>query len=61
MEGATKEWVVGGKIALIGLALSYLMLLRASESFAEDDCRLPSVWCLNEEEVAFYVSERQVE
>jgi len=31
MEGAAKEWGVGERVASIGLALTYLLLLRVSE------------------------------
>ena len=34
MEEAAKEWGVGGRVAWIGLALTYLLLLRASKLFA---------------------------
>ena len=60
MEEAAKEWGVGGRVAWIGLALTYLLLLRASELFVEDDGRVHAVYCLREN-VAFYAGERQVE
>ena len=59
MEEATKEWGVGARVAWIGLPLTYLLLLRASELFAEDDGRLHAVYCLRRGDVAFYVGERQ--
>lgn len=37
MERAAKEWGVGGGMVGIKLALAYLLLLRVSELFAEDD------------------------
>ena len=61
MEEAAKEWGVGGRVAWIGLALSYLLLPRVSELFAEDDGRVRTVYCLRGEDVAFYTGERQVE
>ena len=61
MEEETKEWGVGWRVAWIGLALTYLLLLRASELFAEDDGRVHALYCLRGEDVAFYVGERQVE
>jgi len=45
MEGAAKEWTVCGSVTWIGLALSYLMLLRISELFAEDDGKVHTVYC----------------
>ena len=61
MEEAAKEWGVGGRMAWIGLTLAYLLLLRASEVFAEDDGRVHAVYCLRGGDVAFYAGERQVE
>ena len=61
MKEAAKEWGVGGRVAWIGLALTYLLLLRASELFAEDDGRVHAVYCLRGGVVAFYAGERQVE
>ena len=61
MEEAAKEWGVGGRVAWIGLALAYLLLLRASELFAEDDGRVHAVYCLRGGDLAFYAGERQVE
>ena len=61
MEEAAKEWGVGGRVAWIGLALSYLLLPRVSELFAEDDGRVRTVYCLRGEDVAFYTGERKVE
>ena len=52
---------MGGIVAWIGLALTYLMLLRASEFFAEDDGSVHVVYCLGGGDVVFYPGERQVE
>lgn len=41
--------------------MSSLMLLRASELFAEDDGRVHSVHCLRGEDAAFCVGEWQVD
>ena len=46
MEEAAKEWGMGGRVVWIGLALTYLLLLRASELFAEDDGSVHAVYCL---------------
>ena len=37
MEGAAKKWGVGERVVRIGLALTYLLLQRASELFAKND------------------------
>ena len=61
MEEAAKEWGMGGRVVWIRLVLTYLLLLRASELFAEDDGRVDAVYCLRGGNVAFYAGERQVE
>ena len=61
MEEAAKEWGVGGRVAWIGLALTYVLLLRASELFVEDDGRVHAVYGLRGGDVAFYAGERQME
>ena len=61
MEREAKEWGVGGRVAWIGLALTYLILLRASGMFAEENGSVHAVYCLRVEDVAFYAGERQVE
>ena len=61
MERAAKELGVGGRVAWIGLSLTYLILLRVSELFAEDDGSMHIVYCLRGGDVAFYAGERQVE
>ena len=60
MEGAAKEWTVCGSVTWIGLALSYLMLLRISELFAEDDGKVHATYSLRGEDVSFYAGKRQV-
>ena len=42
-EGAAKEWGMGGSVACIGVALSYLVLLRASDLIADDEGRVHAV------------------
>lgn len=49
---------VGGGVTWIGLTLPYLMLLRASNLFAEDVGRVHAVYCLSGKDVAFYARER---
>ena len=43
MEGVAKGCGVGGRVEWIGLALTYLILLRASELIAEDDGNVHAV------------------
>ena len=37
IEEVAESWGAGGRIAWIGFTLTYLLLLRASELYAEDD------------------------
>ena len=60
MEEVAQSWGVGGRIAWIGLALTYLLLLRASELYAEDDGKVYAVNCLKGRDVAFFAGERQI-
>lgn len=53
MEVPVRNWGVGGKVNWIGLALTYLMLLRASGLFAEDDEKVHDIYCLIGEGAAF--------
>ena len=48
---------MGGRVVWIGLALTYLLLLRASELFAEDDGRVHVVYCLREGDCLLYTSD----
>ena len=61
MEDTAGEWGVGGRIAWIGLALTYLLLLRASELYAEDSGRVHAQYCLRRKDIAFFAGNRQVE
>ena len=61
MEGIAKEWGTGGRVVRIGLALTYLILLRASELFAEDDGSVHAVYGLRGGDLAFYAGKQQVE
>ena len=45
----------------IGLVLSYLMLLKVSELFAEGDGRAHAVYCFKGEDMKFYACELQLE
>lgn len=51
MEGLHKKWGVGGRVAKIGLVMSYRMLLRVSELLIETDGRVCGVYCLKGEDV----------
>lgn len=55
-----KDWVVSERVALIGLALPCLMLLRASVLFAENDGQVHANYRLRRD-LAFYAGERQLE
>ena len=61
MEKAAKEWGVGRRVAWIGLPLTYLLLLRASELFAEDSGSVHTVYVLIGVDMTFCEGERQVE
>ena len=45
----------------IGLALTYLLMLRASELFAEKDGKIHEVYCLCRGDVAFFEGDKQLE
>ena len=49
---------VGRGVAWIELTLSYLMLLRGSDLFAEDFGGVHAVYCMSGKDVAFYARER---
>ena len=51
---------MGGRVAWIGLTLTCLLLLTASELFAKDDGSVHAVYGLRMGVVAFYEGERQV-
>lgn len=61
METTAKEWEVGRRGAWRGLVLTYFMLERASELFAEDDGRVHALYCVRGGDVTFYAGERQKE
>lgn len=61
MEGATKKWGVGWRVAWIGLTLSFFIPLRASELFAEDDNKMCAVYCLRGEDGGFLCGRAPVE
>ena len=51
----------GGRVLWIGLALTYLLMLRASELFAERDGKIHDVYCLCRGDVAFFEGDEQLE
>ena len=62
MEVVAKDWGMDRSVAWIGQVLIYLILLKASELFAEDDDgRVHAVYCLRGGDAAFYADERLVE
>lgn len=56
----SKEWGVFGRVAGLGVALTYLVLLRASELFADDDGDVHAMYCLRGRDVAFQPGKRKV-
>ena len=54
MEESIGAWGVGGRIAWIGLALTYQLLLRTSELFADKGGKVHEVCCLRRGDVAFF-------
>ena len=54
VEESIGEWGVGGRIVWIGLALTYQLLLRASDLFAEEGGKVHEVYCLRRGDVAFF-------
>ena len=54
MEESIGAWGAGGKIVWIGLALTYQLLLRASELFAEEGGKVQQVQFLRRGDVAFF-------
>lgn len=61
MERATSEWGVRGRIAWIGLALTFFIPLKASELFVEDISKMFVLYCLREEDGSFLCGKESVE
>lgn len=57
MEGAAKEWGMGGRAGGIGLVLSYLIVLRVSERFVGDGGRVHAKYYLRGEDMTFNIRE----
>ena len=60
MQGRVQAWGVGGRVLRIGLALPYLLMLRASELHAEGKGVLHRVYCLRRGDVAFFRHNEQL-
>ena len=60
MEGCSQEWGMGVRVTWIGLALTYLLLLRASAIFAEQNRVSYELHCLRRGDVAFFRRGRQL-
>lgn len=58
---ATSEWGVRGRIAWIGLALTFFIPLKASELFVEDISKMFVLYCLREEDGSFLCGKESVE
>ena len=51
MQESISSWGVGGRVVRIGLALSYVLMLRASELFAGEKGEFQSIYCLRRGDV----------
>lgn len=51
---------MGRRVAWIGLSLTYIILLRASELSTKEDSRVHTMYCLRRGDVVFYAGERRV-
>ena len=60
MQESIPSWGVGGKVVWIGLALSYFLMLRASELFAGEKREFHSVYCLRRGGVTFFRNNEQL-
>ena len=60
MERGSQEWGMGSRVMWIGLALTYRLLLRASELFAEENGVFHELYCLRRGDVAFFRRGRQL-
>lgn len=60
LEGCAVVWGVGERVVWMGLALSFLLLLWASELFADDRGDVHAVYCLRRGGVAFSRGDHQV-
>ena len=54
MQESVPSWGVGGRVMSIGLALSYFLMLRASELFAGEKGEFHSIYFLWRGDVAFF-------
>jgi len=60
MQENVPSWGVGGRVMWIGLALSYFLMLRASELFAGKKGVYHKVYCLRRGDVAFFRDNEQL-
>lgn len=60
MQESVPSWGVGGRVVWIGLALSYFLMLRASELFAGEKGEFHSIYCLRRGDVAFFRNNEQL-
>ena len=60
MQESIPSWGEGGRVLWIGLALSYFLMLRASELFAKEKGVYHKVYCLRRGDVAFFRDNEQL-
>lgn len=54
MEGGSQGWGLGGRVIWIGRALTYLLLVRASKLFVEENGPVHEVYCLKRGDVSLW-------
>lgn len=54
-EDCAEKWGIGGIVLWIRLALFYVLLLRASELFADHESAMHEFYCFKGEDVAFHI------
>lgn len=60
MQGEAAEWGEGGRVLWIGFALSYLLMMRASELFTGEGGRANGAFILTRGDVAFFNGDQQM-
>ena len=61
MQENVSYWRVGGRMAWIDLALSYFLMLRASELFAGEKGEFHNIYCLRRRNVTFFRNDEQLD
>ena len=60
MQESVPYWGVGGRVVWIGLALSYFVMLRASELFTEEKRDFHGIYCLRRGDMVFFRNTEQL-